>query len=163
MLTHPIPPVFNSDSKILILGSFPSVRSRQEQFYYGHPQNRFWRVLAALLNCDVPLQISDKRNMLLENGIALWDIISSCDINGSSDCSIKNVIPNDLKIITSASQIRTVFTNGGTANRLYCQFGYKQTLIEATLLPSTSPANATYSLQRLIACWSVLLDTLNSL
>ncbi len=158
MELHNIPPIFDENSEILILGSFPSVKSRETGFFYGHPQNRFWRVLAALENEETPQSIEEKKKFLLRNRIAVWDVIKSCDITGSSDSSIRNVVPNDILSILSASKIERIFTNGGTAHRLYRKYIGN----DAALLPSTSPANAAYSLDRLINEWSVILRVENN-
>lgn len=123
-LRHPFPAIYAPDSRILILGSFPSVKSREQMFFYGHPQNRFWRVMAALLGADVPQTVEEKRAFLLANHIALWDVIASCDIAGSSDASIRNAVPNDLTPILETASIRQIFTNGGTAHRLYRKYIY---------------------------------------
>lgn len=158
MESHPIPPVYDRNSKILILGSFPSVKSREMKFFYGHPQNRFWKVLAELTRSECPHTIEEKREFLIHNHIAVWDVIKSCDIIGSSDSSIKNVSVNDIKNIIENSNIKAVFTNGGTANKLYKK--YMDCCYEAVKLPSTSPANAAYSLDKLINEWKVILDYL---
>ncbi|MBE6742426.1 MAG: DNA-deoxyinosine glycosylase [Ruminococcaceae bacterium] len=152
-IIHPIEPVWDSNSKILILGSFPSVKSREQGFFYGHPQNRFWRVLAGVFGGEAPNCIEDKKRFLIENNIALWDVIHSCEIEGSSDSSIKNAVPNDINGIINSSNIQSVFTNGKTANKLYKMYIYPLTNIEAVCLPSTSPANAAWSLDRLIEEW----------
>lgn len=153
MITHPIPPIYDENSRILILGSFPSVKSREEMFFYGHRQNRFWKVTAAVFECDVPQTIDEKRKFLLQNRIALWDVIASCDITGSSDSSIKNVVPNDVSVIFEKGNIKEIFVNGKTALFYYDKY-LKNTLgREAACLPSTSPANAAYSLERLICEW----------
>lgn len=154
---HNIDPVFDSRSETLILGSFPSVKSREQRFFYGHPQNRFWRVLAAVFGERVPDTIPEKKDFLLRNGIAVWDVIKSCDIIGSGDSTIKNAVPNDISIILSNAPIRSIFCNGGASYRLYKKFLEKETGIEAQKLPSTSPANAGYSLERLISEWQVIL------
>ena len=157
-IRHPFPPLFDADSEILILGSFPSVKSREQRFFYGHPQNRFWRVTAAVFQADVPQTIEEKRAFLLRHHIALWDVIASCEISGSSDSSIRNVIPNDLTPIFRTAQIRQIFVNGGTAAKYYDRY-QRQTLGRAAVrLPSTSPANAAWSLERLVAAWHILLD-----
>ncbi|MCI8342117.1 MAG: DNA-deoxyinosine glycosylase [Firmicutes bacterium] len=157
-VVHTIAPVFNEDSKILVLGSLPSVKSREGQFFYHHKQNRFWKVIAAVTNCDEPKTIDDKKDMLLKNGIALWDVISQCDIISSSDATIKNVTANDLSLILSVSKIEKVFVNGGTAFRLYEKYCKNESAkgMEAVKLPSTSAANASYSLERLIEAWKVI-------
>ncbi|MGN1111868.1 MAG: DNA-deoxyinosine glycosylase [Acutalibacteraceae bacterium] len=160
MQLHNIDPVWDENSKILILGSFPSVKSREEKFFYAHPQNRFWRVLAAVTNTPTAKSIDEKKGMLLGCHIALWDVIGSCDIIGSSDSSIKNAVPNDINGIILNSRVETVFTNGATADRLYKKYCEKDTGITAVRLPSTSPANAAYSLERLIDEWKIIAEYL---
>lgn len=155
---HPIPPLFDAASEILILGSFPSVRSRETGFFYGHPQNRFWRVTAAVTGSPVPQTIEEKRQFLLGQHIALWDVIASCEITGSSDSSIRNVIPNDLSVIFSAAPIRRVFLNGGTAAKYYQKYQLSRTGFDAVQLPSTSPANAAWSMERLCTAWKVICE-----
>ena len=146
---HPIPPLYDPGSRILILGSFPSVKSREGQFFYHHPQNRFWRVLAAVLDETPPITIEEKSAFLHRNHIALWDVIGSCEISGSSDSSIRNVVPNDLSPILETANIRAVFCNGGTSHRYYRKYTQAATGIEARVLPSTSPANAAWNLEKL--------------
>ena len=153
-IVHPFPPLYDEASKILILGSLPSVKSREQMFFYGHPQNRFWKVMAAVLQVEVPISIDEKKKMLHENHIALWDTIYSCDIIGSSDSSIRNVVPNDLTEILQTASIRQIFTNGGTADRLYKKYCFPQTQQKAICLPSTSPANAAWSKKRLLTKWN---------
>ena len=164
MPTHPIPPVYSTDPnippRVLILGSFPSVKSRETAFFYGHPQNRFWRVLAAILEEPTPTTVAEKSTLLTAHGIALWDVIAACDIRGSSDSSITNVTPTDLSPILSMGTVRAVFTNGTTATRLYRRYQEPIIGIPTIPLPSTSPANATRSLEQLIEAWSVLRDYL---
>mgnify|MGYP000849590126 CR=1 FL=1 len=160
MPQHTIPPIFDENSKILILGSFPSVKSRETQFFYGHPQNRFWRVMSALFSCPVPVTVEEKTVLLLDNGIALWDVIAFCDIEGSDDASIKNVIPNDLRVITGTADIKHIFTNGGTSYRYYKTYCAQQTGMLAIRLPSTSPANAGNSLEKLIKAWEQVAESL---
>lgn len=160
MLNHPISPVYDGESKVLILGSFPSVKSREQQFFYGHKQNRFWRVMAQVLGCAVPEDIPQKRAMLLANHIAVWDVIASCEITGSSDASIRNVVPNDLSQIMTAADIRAIYTNGSKAHQLYQKYIFPINGREAQLLPSTSPANAGYSLERLVEAWRVVGEEL---
>lgn len=157
---HEIPPVFDEYSKILILGSFPSVKSREGKFFYHHPQNRFWKVLANLLKCECPIGIEEKKEMLLQNHIAVWDVIASCEIEGSSDSSIKNVVPNDLKHILSMANIKQIYTNGATASKLYRRYCCDETGIEDIKLPSTSPANAMYTLEKLEREWKIILENL---
>lgn len=159
-LRHPFPAIYAPDSRILILGSFPSVKSREQMFFYGHLQNRFWRVMTALLGADVPQTVEEKRAFLLANHIALWDVIASCDIAGSSDASIRNAVPNDLTPILETASIRQIFTNGGTAHRLYRKYIYPLTGREDTVLSSTSPANAARSLDALIDAWQPVREAL---
>ena len=152
-IVHPIPPFYDADSKILILGSFPSVKSRQQMFFYGHPQNRFWKVMAAVFSDEIPQTISEKKRFLAKNHIALWDVIGSCEIKGSSDASISNVIPNDLTGILTDANIRSIIVNGKTADKYYRKFIRPAIGREAVCLPSTSPANAAWSVDRLVEEW----------
>ena len=156
-LTHPIPPCFASDSRCLILGSFPSVKSREQGFFYGHPQNRFWRVLAAVYGQAVPLTIPEKRTLLQACRVALWDVIASCDIVGSSDSSIRNAVPNDVRPLLQGSTITRIFTNGKAADALYRKHMQENLGLKAVCLPSTSPANAAFSLDRLTQEWRAAL------
>jgi len=153
-IVHSFEPIFDSESKILILGTLPSVKSRETNFYYGHKQNRFWKVLAALFQEPIPETIDEKKHLLLRHHIAIWDVIQSCDIKGSSDSSIKNVVPTDLGQIISNSRIERVYCNGAASGNYYKKYQQKVLDIEAVVLPSTSPANAAYSLDRLIGIWS---------
>lgn len=159
MEEHNIKPLYNKNSKILILGSFPSVKSREAQFYYHHPQNRFWKIMKVILKEDFNT-IEEKKTILLKHNIALWDVIGSCEIKGSSDSSIKNVISNDINHIINNSNIKYIFTNGKKSYELYNKYCLKNTNIEAIYLPSSSPANATYSLEKLIKEWSIILEHL---
>lgn len=154
--THTFEPVFDKHSEILILGTFPSVKSRENNFYYGHPQNRFWRVLAEILHTETPEDIDSKKQMLLNNHIAVWDVIKSCEISNSADSTIKSVVPNDLNEILSKSGIKTIYANGKTAEKLYNQYIKKQTKIDIISLPSTSPANAAFSLKKLVEEWKII-------
>lgn len=160
MPIHPIEPVFDANSKILILGSFPSVRSRETQFFYGHPQNRFWKVTAAVFGAPVPETTAQKRAFLLSHRIAVWDVIASCEISGSADSSIKNVVPNDLRKILDAADIRAIFVNGKAAEKYYNKYIRDSIGRAAVCLPSTSPANAAWSLERLCDAWRTLLAKL---
>ena len=153
---HNIEPIYNKESKILILGSFPSVKSREGMFFYNHPQNRFWKVISGVLELPTPETIEQKKIFLNSNKIALWDVIRSCDINNSSDSSIKNIEVNDINEILRNSNVKAVFTNGNKAYQLYVRYFDKN----AILLPSTSPANAAFSLNQLIIEWSVIKDFL---
>ena len=157
MEVHNIEPVYNENSKILILGSFPSVRSREMQFFYGHPQNRFWKVLAMLTNEETPQTILQKKDFLIRNKIAVWDVIQSCQITGSSDSSIKNAVPNDISLILKTADIKQIFTNGGTAHKLY----RKHISNDDIKLPSTSPANAAFSVERLVNEWDIIKKSLS--
>lgn len=158
MIQHPISPVYDRHSTILILGSFPSVKSRDVGFFYGHPQNRFWKVVAAVFGQSVPQTVDEKRAFLLRTGVALWDVIQSCDIVGSSDSSIRNVVPNDLTPILEQARIRQIFVNGKKAMSLYQRYLADQTGRAAICLPSTSPANASWNLERLIQAWQVIRE-----
>ena len=156
---HPFEPVYDQNSKILILGSFPSVKSREQKFFYGHPRNRFWKVLAGVLDREVPGTICEKKAFLLENHIAVWDVIASCEIKGSSDSSIKNAQPTDLAKIIAESKVERIFVNGQTAGRMYAKYQEKMLGMKARVLPSTSPANAAFSTEKLIQiCREALLD-----
>ena len=155
---HPFPPLYDENSKVLILGSFPSVKSREQKFFYGHPQNRFWRVLAAVFASETPQTVAEKRRFLFSHGIALWDVIASCEITGSADSSIKNAVANDLSPILAAADIRQIFVNGKTAEKYYRKYTEAATGRAAVCLPSTSPANAAWSMERLIAAWRSVRD-----
>ena len=157
-IEHTFEPVWNKCSRILILGTFPSVKSRENQFYYGHPQNRFWKVLAALTESMVPQTIEEKKKILLENGIAIWDVIQRCSIQGSSDSSIRDVVANDIASLLGKSKISKIYGNGAKACELYDKFVREQTGIDIQKLPSTSPANAMYQLERLQKEWGRILD-----
>ena len=156
-LCHPFPPVVDAHCRILILGSFPSVKSREDGFFYGHPQNRFWRMLAAIFEDAVPADISQKKALLLRRHIALWDVIASCEIEGSSDASVKNARPVDIAQVMQRAPIEKIICNGALAGRLYQQHLQYLTGIDAVVLPSTSPANAAWSLDRLVNRWSEAL------
>ena len=155
---HEFAPVYDRNSKILILGTFPSVKSRENHFYYGHPQNRFWKVLASLMKEKLPESIEEKKQLLLSHGIAIWDVIASCDIVGSSDSSIKNVVPCDLMKVLGSCDIKAIFANGKTAEKLYNRYSLPITGIPIHALPSTSPANAAFQIDRLLNSWNVICD-----
>lgn len=155
-MVHTFEPIYNQNSKILILGTFPSVKSREGNFYYNHPQNRFWRVLADLTGSVLPVTIEEKKEMLLLNNIAIWDVIYSCEIEGSSDSSIKNVVPNDILGLLNKSNIKKIYANGNKAYELYCKY-FSNIEMSIVKLPSTSPANARYTLEKLIDSWSVIM------
>ncbi|MBR5341611.1 MAG: DNA-deoxyinosine glycosylase [Erysipelotrichaceae bacterium] len=158
MPVHNIEPVYDRNSKILILGSFPSVKSREMRFFYGHPQNRFWKITSAIFNEETPETIKDKKAFLLRNNIALWDVIESCDITGSADSSIRNIKVNDINKILKKSKIEKIFVNGKTAEKLYKKYLEEKTGIKAIVLPSSSPANAAYSLDKLIKEWAIIRE-----
>lgn len=157
-VVHPIKPTYDAGSEILILGSFPSVKSRETGYFYGHPQNRFWRVLAAIYEDTVPEEIPEKRTFLLRHHVAVWDVIASCEITGSSDTSIRNVTANDLSVILNQAHIKRIFLNGRTAEKMYRKYTEKKVDIPAVCLPSTSPANAAWSVERLIKAWTVIRE-----
>ena len=160
MIDHPFPPLYNEESRVLILGSFPSVKSREQAFFYGHPQNRFWKVLGGVFGQEAPATVEEKRAFLLRNRVALWDVIASCEIVGSADSTIKNAVPNDLSSILNNSKVSRIFVNGATAKRLYDRHLLPVTGMEATVLPSTSPANAAWSVERLIGEWNKITEVI---
>ena len=155
-IVHPFPPFYRPDSHILILGSFPSVQSRAQMFFYGHPHNRFWRVLAAVFGDAVPPTVPDKRAFLEKYRVALWDSIGRCTIEGSADSSIRDVVPNDLHMILDSAPIAAIFCNGKSSFDCYNRYILPSLYVEAIRLPSTSPANAAWSLERLVAEWSII-------
>ena len=157
-IQHPFEPLYNENSRILILGSFPSVKSREQQFFYGHPQNRFWKVISSLFDENVPTTIPEKKDLILCHGLALWDSIASCEIVGSSDASIRNAKANDISLILNSSPIEKIICNGKKSYELYKKYIEEQTGRTAICLPSTSPANASWTIDKLIDAWSVLLD-----
>lgn len=171
-ITHPFPSFHDEKSTILILGSFPSVKSREQMFFYGHPQNRFWKVLAGVFDENfyaeenrlfaqsdiyVPQTIPEKKVFLAEHHLALWDVIAACDISGSADASIRNVVPNDLSEIIDNSPIEKIIVNGRTAEKYYKKYTEKIIGYRAICLPSTSPANAAWSVDKLIEEWGKCL------
>ena len=153
-MKHEIEPVYDGNSRILILGSFPSEASRKQGFYYGHPRNRFWRVISGVLGCGTPETVDEKKRMLLSHGVALWDVVGSCTVKGSADSSIKDVLPNDLSVIFGAADIKAVYLNGSAAFSLYEKYG--DGAVPYFRMPSTSPANASYSYEALLDAWSVI-------
>ena len=161
-IEHPFPPLYDKNARILILGSFPSVKSREQNFFYGHPQNRFWKTIAGVLSENVPVTIEEKKDFLYRNHIALWDVIHSCDITGSSDSSIRNVQPNDLSEIFRIADIRAIYCNGAKSFEYYKKYQQDQTGRNAVKLPSTSPANAAFSLERLKESWRVICGPLGA-
>lgn len=160
-IKHTFEPVFDEDSELLILGTFPSVKSRENHFYYGHPQNRFWKVIAELTDSGVPQTIGEKKRLLLEKHIAIWDVIESCTISGSSDSSIRDVKVNDIKSLLERSKIAAIYGNGAKACELYDRYVREKTGMDIIKLPSTSPANAAFSLDRLCAEWRKIESSQN--
>ena len=156
MIVHPLKPLYNSESKTLILGSFPSVKSRELNFFYAHPQNRFWEVIASLYNAPLPTTIEEKTKLILDNNLALYDVIYSCEIQSSADSTIKNVTPSNLTKVIKNSKIDRVFVNGKTAEFYYKKYTEKALNIKAECLPSTSPANANFTLEKLIEKWKII-------
>ncbi len=154
---HNIPPLYDEKSRVLILGSFPSVKSREAAFFYAHPQNRFWPTLAAVLSEETPKTVEEKKAMVLRRGVAMWDTIGSCEIVGSSDASITNVVPNDLRVILETADIQAIFCNGGTSYASYKKYCRAKLGREAVQLPSTSPANARWTKEKLIEAWGAAL------
>ena len=159
-ITHPFEPVFDEHSRILILGSLPSVKSREQGFYYGHPRNRFWKVTAGVLGMPVPYRLIEKDYFLHGAHIALWDVVAECDIVGSSDASIRNVIPTDLQRVLGSCDIKAIFANGSTAAKLYEKYHKPVTGREIITLPSTSPANAAWNSERLLEKWQCIKEYL---
>ncbi len=157
-IVHPIPPLYDENSRVLVLGSFPSIKSREAMFFYGHPQNRFWRLLALLCGEPEPKTVEEKKRLALSHGVAMWDSIHSCTIVGSSDSSVRDVVPNDLSVILENSRVEKIFCNGALSHRMYMKHIYPNTGIAAVKLPSTSPANAAFSLDRLAKCWKVIFE-----
>lgn len=154
---HPIPPIADGGCRVLILGSFPSEKSREAGFYYAHPQNRFWAVLCGVYGESLPQTAEEKTRLLLSHGLALWDVIASCSIRGSSDSSVTDVVPNDLSRIFSLAPVERVIVNGRTAERFYLRYDLPLGYPAPVCLPSTSPANAAWSLARLTEAWSAAL------
>lgn len=156
MIRHPFPPLYDENSKVLILGSFSPIKSREQMFFYGHPQNRFWKVLATIFGEDTPDGTDEKKRFLLSHGIALWDVIASCEIEGSADSTIKNVKANDLSEILDNADIQSIYVNGKTAEKYFNRYTKNVIGRDAVCLPSTSPANAAWSTERLVKAWSVI-------
>ena len=152
-IVHPFEPFFRADSKILIVGSLPSVKSRENGFYYGHPQNRFWKMLALVFCEEIPKSTEEKKNFLRRNKIAVYDSIKECTICGSSDSSIRSVVPSDIKSIIENSKVKKILANGKTAAKYFLKYQDKNLCSMLKTLPSTSPANAVYSVQKLIEIW----------
>lgn len=152
-VVHPFEPIYNSNSKILILGSMPSVKSREENFYYAHPQNRFWKVLAFVFNKDVPKSIEEKTQLVLENNLALWDSVKSCEIINSADSTIKNAVPNDIVGFVRKNKINKIIFNGKKSYDIFSKFFKEFKECELEVLPSTSPANAKFSFNDLCNIW----------
>ena len=159
-VSHEFGPYINEDSKILILGSIPSVKSREFGFYYMHPQNRFWRILSDLLEEDLPNTISERKELLKKYKIALWDVLDSCDIDGSSDSSIKNPIVNDIKRLISGTNVDVIFVTGKKALQLYNRYCLKDVGLAAIYLASTSGANCAFSYDKLKKEYEIIIKSL---
>ncbi len=153
-VVHTISPVYDSRSRVLVLGSLPSPKSREVGFYYGNPQNRFWRVMAALWDEEVPEGTAARRDFCLDHRVALWDVVASCQIVGASDASIRDAVPNDVGRILASADVRGIFCTGGTAGRLYRRLLEPTLGVPCTVLPSTSPANARWSLEELVRAYA---------
>ena len=150
---HTFKPIYSKDSKILILGSIPSVVSREDNFYYAHPKNRFWKIISKIYNEKIPTTKEEKTKLILNNNLAIYDVIKSCDIEGSADSSIKNVKLNNLDLLIQKSKIEKIIFNGNKAYELYNKYE-KNKFSNTKVLPSTSPANAKYTLEDLCKIWS---------
>lgn len=171
-ITHPLPPVWDSESEVLLLGTMPSPASRKSGFFYMHPQNRFWKVLPALFSerltlpnnaDDIEGAIEERRDFLVRHGIALWDVLARCDIHGAADSTIRNETPNDFTEIFERSKVRRVFCTGKTAFKLWqrhCDDRYRSFRIQCACLPSTSPANAAWSLEKLVEAYKSIVESL---
>lgn len=157
-VTHEFPPLYDKNSKILILGSVPSPKSREQGFYYGHPNNRFWKVMAAVLGASVPETVEDKKVLMLSHQIALWDSIEECDIIGASDSSVRNPVPTDIPFLLERTEIEKIYTTGNASYKYYTMFNYPKTGIAAVKLPSTSPANCAVSFEKLIEAYRVIIE-----
>lgn len=153
-VVHEFAPVFDASSRVLMLGTMPSPKSRETGFYYGHPRNRFWKVLADVCGEETPVLREDKIAFALRNHIAVWDVLAGCDIRGADDSSIRNPVPNDMNRILKAADIRAVYTTGTKAAELYKRYCYPKTGIEAVRLPSTSPANCRMSYEELYQAYA---------
>ena len=160
-LEHPFDPVWDANCRLLILGTFPSIKSRENAFYYGHPQNRFWRVLGAVYDATAPETVGEKRAFLLRHHIALWDVIAQCEITGSADSSIRQALPNDLMGLMAKCPIERILLNGKTAEKIYLKY-WKDLDVPYAVLPSTSPANASWTLERLTAAWAAELGKIEA-
>lgn len=158
LVTHEFDAFFDKDSRVLILGTIPSPKSREQGFYYGHPQNRFWKVLADVLSEEFPQTVEERKRFLKRNHIALWDVLESCEIKGASDVSIRNARPNDMNRILQAADIRAIFATGAKAAQLYKKLCFPECGVEAVRLPSTSPANCGCSYEKLREAYSQICD-----
>ena len=157
-VVHGFDPVWDGRARVLVLGTLPSVKSREENFYYGHPRNRFWKLLSLLFGASEPRSVAEKKALLLENGVALWDVVRGCDIRRSADVTIRNAVPNDIRPILEGADIRLICANGAKAKELYDRLILPLTGREAIALPSISPANAAFSPDRLAEAWRVPYD-----
>ncbi len=159
-VVHELKPIFDKNSKILILGSIPSACSRETRFYYGHSQNKFWYVLANIFKEEIPKTNHEKEKFLKKHNIALWDVLKECEITGSSDSSIKNPVPNDINYLLSKTKVKTIFVTGRTAEKYYKKFCEEKTNIKGIYLPSTSPANASIKYDQLLKSYQIILNYL---
>ncbi len=159
---HTLPPLYNDHSRVLILGTMPSPKSREAGFYYAHPQNRFWRVLSAVLGETLPGTIDGRREMCLRHGVALWDVLRTCEIEGASDAAIREPEANDIAWLIAQADIRAIFATGAKAAELYQKLAFPHTGVEVCRLPSTSPANAAWTLERLTEAYRAIADALRS-
>ena len=157
-IIHPFNPIYDKDSKVLVLGSIPSPKSRELGFYCGHPQNRFWKVLSKVYDEPIPNTIEEKKTFVLKHHIALWDVVHSCEIVGASDSSIRNVVSNDIENLLLKTNIKYIITTGKKADSLYQKYTYKKTNIKSICLPSTSPANCAFKEERLIESYKIIKD-----
>ena len=158
IVTHAFKPVYDCNSRYLILGTMPSPQSVKHGFYYSHPQNRFWPLLAAIFSEALPRTPEEKAALVLRHNIALWDVLASCEINGASDASIRKPVPNDFSIIFKTAHIERIFTTGKTAYSLFQKLVAPSLGIDATYLPSTSPANqALFPWKKLLETWRSIL------
>ncbi len=156
-MVHTFGPLYSAESRILILGSMPSPASREVGFYYGHPRNRFWKVLAEVLEMPLPESIEEKKALVLSHGLALWDVIEECDIIGASDSSVKNVVPTEIPSLLAEAKVERIICNGALSKKIYDKYQLEQTGMPALQMPSTSPANAAWSLERLVEEWGKAL------
>lgn len=157
---HTLLPLYDAHSRVLVLGTMPSPKSREAGFYYAHPQNRFWRVLAAVLDEPFPETTEARREVCLRHGIALWDVLRTCEIEGASDAAIRDPEPNDIAWLLGQTDIRAIFATGAKAAELYQKLIFPRTGVPVRRLPSTSPANAAFTLPRLTEAYRAIREAL---